>query len=105
MAIVEWGFNDDYIKTRTDIQRPGVNLLPIRSNEHVNNAAFATELFFFNLNNLFLINDFFSIKKKTVVCCSCIGAKYLVVGEKSGLLSVYKMKKDKNQIVNCLKYF
>lgn len=67
MALIEWGFYDDFIKIKSDQQ--SVNLIPIRSNEH------------------------------TVVCCQCIGSSYLVVGEKSGLLSLYKLKKDKRQIV------
>lgn len=71
MALVEWAFNDDYIKTKSDGQdKPLVNLLPIRANEHI------------------------------VVSCCCIGSSYLVLGEKSGLLSVYKLKKAKNSVQN-----
>jgi WD40 repeat protein len=69
MALIEWGLNDDYIKIKTDGQdKPSLNLLPIRSNEHV-----------------------------VVVCC-CIGVNYLVIGKKSGLISVYKLKKEKNSV-------
>ena len=69
MALIEWGFYDDCIKTKTDGDKPSVNLISVRSNEH------------------------------TVTCCQCIGSVYLVIGEKSGLLSLYKLKKDKKQIV------
>lgn len=69
MALIEWGFYDDCIKTKTDGDKPSVSLIAIRSNEH------------------------------TVACCQCIGSVYLVQGEKCGLLSVYKLKKDKKQIV------
>lgn len=31
--------------------------------------------------------------------CTCIGSRYLVLALKSGLLSVYKCKQDKDQIV------
>ena len=53
MALIEWGFNDDFIKIKTDgnDNKPAVNLLPIRSNEHI------------------------------VVICCCIGSKYLVIGK------------------------
>ncbi len=69
MALIEWGFYDDCIKTKIDSDKPSINLIPIRSNEH------------------------------TVTYCHCIGSVYLVFREKSGLLSLYKLKKDKKHIV------
>ena len=71
MALIEWGFNDDFIKTKIDgHDKPSINLLPIRSNEHF------------------------------VVACCCIGSNYLVIGEKSGLINIYRLHKDKNLIQN-----
>lgn len=70
MSLIEWGFYDECIKARTDGDKQQINLIHVRANEHV------------------------------VVCCQCIGSSYLVVGEKSGLVTVYKLKKDKKQIVN-----
>ena len=40
MAVVEWGSYDDYIKVKVDVDKPSVNLLPIRSNEHVSYIKF-----------------------------------------------------------------
>ena len=79
MAIIEWGSFDDYIKIKLDNDKPSTNLLPVRSNEH------------------------------SVVCCSCIGSNYLVMGERSGLLSVFKLRKEKNNQIqndsfNCYLY-
>lgn len=70
MTLIEWGFYDDCIKARTDgDNKLQTNLIHVRANEH------------------------------QVVCCQCIGSSYLVVGDKSGLVSVYKLKKDRKQIV------
>ena len=79
MAIIEWGSFDDYIKIKVDNEKSSTNLLPIRSNEH------------------------------TIVCCSCIGSNFLVMGERSGLLSVFKLRKEKNNQIqydsfNCYLY-
>jgi hypothetical protein len=52
MAVVEWGFSDDFVKARLDgNDKPSVNLLPVRANENV------------------------------VSTCCCIGSKYLVLGK------------------------
>lgn len=73
--LLEWCFNEDYIKSRVDTDNnksPSVssNLVPIRSNE------------------------------QNIMCFNCIGSNYLVVGFHSGLLSVFKLRKEKESIVN-----
>jgi hypothetical protein len=83
-SIIKWGSNDDLVKIRPENDKSSDSkfndLIPIRSNE------------------------------QTIVCCQCIGSKYLVLGQKTGLISVYKLKKDKksgkfvNDSFNCYLY-
>ena len=71
VALIEWGSYDDFVKIKVEMDKPAVNLVGLRSNEH------------------------------TIVCVNCIGSNYLVIGEKSGLLSTFKLtrKEKSNQIV------
>ena len=40
VAIVSWGHFDDYVKIKSNKDRPFVNALPLRANEQVNDTYY-----------------------------------------------------------------
>ena len=58
-GVIEWCFNEDFIKLKTEIDKPSANLIPIRTNEQVKNQI--AKLLFLNYS---LTNIFYDLKLK-----------------------------------------